>query len=392
MPHTRAQLQQPTTPPADHRTPKNIVIVGGGIVGVCTAYFLAISPHRPPGSTITIVEGTGIASAASGFSGGFLARDWHSPATASLSAMSFDLHRKLAEQFGGPKNWGYRTVDTLSVKIDHEAGPSTKRTPVPWLPRGSVQTTSTLGTHATTAQVHPRLLTNFLTDRFLREPGCMLVLGTARALALENHAPSTLMVTLKEGGEKILDTDTIVLTNGPWLGKLATEILPSSAARRLAVDGQMAHSLVIRTREPTTPHVLFVDLCLEDGAVSEPEVYPRPDGTTLVCGASCDDPLPPTAADVHPNPKSLERLRQQAAGITPVLTARGGAFTEAETGCFLPIPDRGRPIIGKVLDGVFVGGGLSCWGITQGPGTGLVLSELILEGRARTADISKLAP
>lgn len=110
------------------------------------------------------------------------------------------------------------------------------------------------------------------------------------------------------------------------------------------------------------------------------------------CGASCDDPLPPTAADVHPNPKSLERLRQQAAGIAPILTARGGAFTEAETGCFLPIPDRGRPIIGKVLDGVFVGGGLSCWGITQGPGTGLVLSELILEGRARTADISKLAP
>lgn len=169
-----------------------------------------------------------------------------------------------------------------SVKIDHEAGPSTKRTPVPWLPKGYVQSTSTLGTHATTAQVHPRLLTNFLTDRFLREPGCTLVLGTARALGLEDHRPSTLMVTLKEGGEKILDIDTIVLTNGPWLGKLATEILPSSAARRLAVDGQMAHSLVIRTREPTTPHVLFVDLCLEDGAVSEPEVYPRPDGTTLV--------------------------------------------------------------------------------------------------------------
>lgn len=63
--------------------PKNIVIVGGGIVGVCTAYFLAISPQRPQGSTITLVEGTGIASAASGNAGGFLARDWHGPATAS---------------------------------------------------------------------------------------------------------------------------------------------------------------------------------------------------------------------------------------------------------------------------------------------------------------------
>lgn len=35
---------------------------------------------------------------------------------------------------------------------------------------------------------------------------------------------------------------------------------------------------------------------------------------------------------------------------------------------------------------------LSCWGITQGPGTGKVLSEMILEGKAKSADVSKLAP
>lgn len=64
---------------------KNMVVVGGGIVGVCTAYFLAISPHRPAGSTVTLVEGTGVASAASGNAGGFLARDWHGPATSSES-------------------------------------------------------------------------------------------------------------------------------------------------------------------------------------------------------------------------------------------------------------------------------------------------------------------
>lgn len=27
--------------------------------------------------------------------------------------MSYDLHRKLAEQFNGSKQWGYRAVDTL---------------------------------------------------------------------------------------------------------------------------------------------------------------------------------------------------------------------------------------------------------------------------------------
>lgn len=32
--------------------------------------------------------------------------------------MSFDLHRKLAEQFGGSQHWGYRTVETL-VRYHH---------------------------------------------------------------------------------------------------------------------------------------------------------------------------------------------------------------------------------------------------------------------------------
>jgi glycine/D-amino acid oxidase-like deaminating enzyme len=96
-----------------YTAPKNIVIVGGGIAGVSTAYYLSISSHLPKDATITLVEGTGIAAAASGYSGGFLAKDWHGTATASLAAMSYDLHKKLADEFGGGEKWGYRTVDTL---------------------------------------------------------------------------------------------------------------------------------------------------------------------------------------------------------------------------------------------------------------------------------------
>jgi glycine/D-amino acid oxidase-like deaminating enzyme len=95
-----------------HTPPANIVIIGGGIAGVSTAYFLAISPHLPPSTKITLIEGSKIAAGASGYSGGFLAKDWHGAATASLSAMSYDLHANLAKELGGEK-WGYRTVDTL---------------------------------------------------------------------------------------------------------------------------------------------------------------------------------------------------------------------------------------------------------------------------------------
>lgn len=95
-----------------HTPPKNIVIIGGGIAGVSTAHFLSLSSARG-GAKITLVENVKIAAGASGYSGGFLAKDWHGSATADLSAMSFDLHAQLANEFGGREKWGYRTVDTL---------------------------------------------------------------------------------------------------------------------------------------------------------------------------------------------------------------------------------------------------------------------------------------
>lgn len=118
------------------------------------------------------------------------------------------------------------------------------------------------------------------------------------------------------------------------------------------------------------------------------------DSSNTSCGASCDLEVPETAEGVIVDESSVSKLHIQAAGISPVFSTAGGATIESTTACYLPIPDRGRPIIGAVsgMEGVYVGGGLSCWGITQGPGTGLVLAEMILEGRAKTADISKLAP
>ena len=47
-----------------------VIICGGGVIGACTAYFLSLR-----NVDITVVERTGIANAASGKSGGFIARD-----------------------------------------------------------------------------------------------------------------------------------------------------------------------------------------------------------------------------------------------------------------------------------------------------------------------------
>lgn len=50
---------------------KHVVVIGGGIVGSSTAYFL-----KKRGANVTIVEGSSIAAGASGKAGGLLAYDW----------------------------------------------------------------------------------------------------------------------------------------------------------------------------------------------------------------------------------------------------------------------------------------------------------------------------
>ena len=49
----------------------HVLICGGGVIGTSIAYFLSRRGIRA-----TVIERTGIACAASGKSGGFLARDW----------------------------------------------------------------------------------------------------------------------------------------------------------------------------------------------------------------------------------------------------------------------------------------------------------------------------
>jgi glycine/D-amino acid oxidase-like deaminating enzyme len=53
--------------------PQHVVVIGAGAVGASVAYFLS---KKQPDLKITVVEKTGIAQAASGKSGGFLALDW----------------------------------------------------------------------------------------------------------------------------------------------------------------------------------------------------------------------------------------------------------------------------------------------------------------------------
>jgi hypothetical protein len=103
----------PPTPPRSV-----IVIIGGGIIGACSAFYLSERLKACSSSSATtqvmVVERYQVAGCASGKAGGFLARGWgDSSPTQQLHHTSFDLHEKLAAQLGLAT---YRKLETLQVR------------------------------------------------------------------------------------------------------------------------------------------------------------------------------------------------------------------------------------------------------------------------------------
>src|SRR2546430_17340820 len=89
--------------------PRHVLVCGAGVVGASIAYFLA---RR--GVAVTVVERTGVACAASGKSGGFLALDWcdGSP-LGPLARASFTLHAELAAELS--TDYGYPPTEAFML-------------------------------------------------------------------------------------------------------------------------------------------------------------------------------------------------------------------------------------------------------------------------------------
>ncbi|HJU16181.1 MAG TPA: FAD-dependent oxidoreductase [Stellaceae bacterium] len=347
-----------------------VLICGGGAIGAAVAYFLSCR-----GIAATVVESTGLACAASGKAGGFLARDWcdGTPLDA-LARRSFALHARLPQEIGG--EWGYRRLDTFSGI----AGASRRGEPrgLAWL-SGKVAIARRLGAPQTTAQVHPAAFTAALM-RAAASRGAELRRGRVTAIRCRNGRVEGVEVD----GECVAG-DAVVVALGPW-SILAAQWLPLPA-----VFGLKGHSLVFDTGTRVPAEAAFIDYRERNGAVQSPELFPRPDGTTYVCAIASESPLPLDPAAVAPDPGAIERLEMICRDLSPVLA---GAKILARQACYRPITRDSLPVIGPVpgVTGAYVATGHSVWGILNAPATGEAIAELIAEGAAHTVDLTPFAP
>ncbi|KAM0518387.1 hypothetical protein ACHAPE_004150 [Trichoderma viride] len=413
---------------------RNIVIVGGGIIGCTTAYYLTRHPKFSPAlHTVTLLEAApAVAAGASGKAGGLLGL-WAYPA--SIVPLSYRLHSELAAEHDGANRWGYRRIKCGSIEavvtkerldeLQHPAdenGKAWEKLPkqdeaarellqdeelpadLDWIDREVVRGWAEMGSPGATetAQVHPYHFTTSIAE-----------LAQKGGVTIKTNAKVTRLITSKVAAEgveyldrttdevnKITDVTDIVVAAGPWTGR----VLP-----RAKVEGLRAHSVVYDVN--VTPYAVFTDIELPADFIPDhrakmgqkrqhkgrvdPEIYARPFNEAYACGEPDSEvPLPETADQVQFNEAHCDDIISYFASVSPVLAA---APIKAKQACYLPrhirFGQESGPLIGPtVTPGLWVAAGHTCWGIQNGPATGKLMSEYILDGEAKSANIGNLDP
>lgn len=350
---------------------QRIVVCGAGVIGAAIAQALAIR-----GMAVTILDRAGVAPAASGKAGGFLALDWNDGSPLGpLARRSFELHRELAGSLDA--DYGYRPVETLMVPAppapssDGAARGGTSG----WLD-GVGEPPQTIGTHDTTAQVHPRQFTEALVAD-AQAHGAVLRVGQITAIRPGEDDGSGRGVVV---GDDEIEADVVVVALGPWTARVGLP-LP-------AIHAQKGASIVIAADAPA--QAVFSEYATVDGRRFAPEIYPRLGNEVYVCGVPSADVLPASPEEVAASDDECDLLQEMAAAHSSLLA--GSEVTERQA-CFRSLISDGLPLIGPVpaAPGVLVATGHGPWGILNAPATGEMIAEMV-QGETPTVDPAPFDP
>ncbi|XXH03125.1 hypothetical protein Hte_009518 [Hypoxylon texense] len=410
------------------------VILGAGIIGTSTAYYL--SKHQPASSIHLVDPSPELFASASGFAGGFLAKDWFSAASAELGALSFDEHRRLAEKDDGARRWGYARSTSISLS---PAARSKKRVDVwcrdgasraeaasggaeaeagvapPWLRRGEGDAVEVISDEGTVAQVDPLQLSQHLLQKCV-DAGVRLH-HPAKAISIQTDLRDSLASICIADTQSSTETDipctTVIITAGAWSLQVFATLFPSSSFQ-LPISSLAGHSLVVV--EPPRRRATAEREGSRDGCHAifmtgrqpgySPEIFSRVGGHIYIAGLnSATEPLPGLATEAKGriSRAAIERLRNTMKEV--LLGEEDDVEVIREGLCFRPVTESGTPILGRIPDaclgpgvstragsegGVYLAAGHGPWGISMSLGTGKVMAEMV-QGRALSADVSRLA-
>lgn len=364
-----------------------VAIVGGGIVGLSSAYYLA-----QRGAAVTVYEKGSLGNGSTERSAGGIRQQYSTPVNVKLSKASIPVWENFEEEFG--VDIDYRRPGYLFLAREEETAEQFAKTVAM---QNDLDVPTQLLDPDEASEIVPELhrerferATYLETDGYV-DPHLALqgIAQTLPEVGAELHTNTEVTDVLTSGdgvtgvevdGERV-ETDFVVNAAGPWARNVAAMagIEVPAAPRRRQV-------LVVDPEKPV-PETLPLTIDLDTGGYFRPER----EGASLVGGHFDED------RDTDANPdrysestdmewsiEALEYAEEMAGYFGPDTGIKRGW-----AGLYSVTPDH-HPVIEETIPGFVSAIGFSGHGFQHAPATGQIVSEIIYDGEAKTVDVSTL--
>ncbi|MEO0717965.1 MAG: FAD-binding oxidoreductase [Pseudomonadota bacterium] len=369
-----------------------IVIVGGGVVGASTAYWLS---RRAGVDVLVLEQDPTYATASTTLSAASIRQQFSTPANIRLSQFGLELLRAAPERLGVDlqfKERGYlllagdvgRDILADNVSIQAAAGaqtalfsPDELEARFPWFCAAGLSA-GALGLSGE-GWFDPSALLQGFKDKSKRQGAQW---RTAEADGFEMAGGKIRQVRLRSG--ETIDADEVVNAAGPRAARVAAWAgvsLPVEARARSVFYFECRDGVEISRTAPLT--------------VDPSGVYFRPEGAGFICGVS-----PPAERDPSCDPSETPAVDWDLFEeiIWPALAARVPAFEaikvqSAWAGYYAYNTLDQNALIGRLPEcaNLWFANGFSGHGLQQAAGVGRGLAELIADGAYQTLDLSVFA-
>lgn len=365
----------------------DIVVLGAGVIGTSIAYHLA----RHKAGRVVLLERDIVASGASGASSALVRMHYSFPPEVRLAVKSLEYFENWADWLGRPTSFRrtgfFRFVpaseaDLLraNVAMQHDCGADARivtREEIRELePHWNVDDIEIAAYEPGSGYGDGATVASDFLER-ARELGVVYKHGTpVRSIGVEGGRVASVVTE----GETIA-TSTVVVAAGAWSYPLLREV-----GAELPLETEY-HEVVILDRPPSLSHGHA------SGIDSILKIYFRSEGQrqTLVgdfYGERGADPnVPLRTPDLEALVDKVELMARRIPGM------EDAGIMRAVNGIYTMTPDA-RGLMGPlgVAEGLYCCTGFSGMGFKIAPAVGLVMAELVLEGKATTVDIADFDP
>ncbi|WP_458210598.1 NAD(P)/FAD-dependent oxidoreductase [Haladaptatus sp. NG-SE-30] len=366
----------------------DVVVIGGGIMGTSTAFFLSQQTNLD----ITLVEKDGIATGSTGDSSAILRHHYGDQTIYSKMAWwSHQFYRNFEDETGeviahvdnplvrfGQTNTdagtyaaaGYETLQSLDIPVTrYEDAELPENFPmiadVDSFDFGISDDAAGYSDGADAANGFARAA---------QQNGVTVVTGIG-VETIRVEEDSVVGVTTDDGD---IDCKTVVVAAGSWTPRLGADVgveIPITTTREqiLILEPPEAYKEIYPSLVPTT-------------ALPGGEWYIRPDfgDGILVATHHTDDEVNPDHYDDKPDEETILELTEQLSSMIPELSRAG--LRGQYCGIYSTTPDHDFILDEAGPDGCFFACGFSGHGFKHGPAVGKIMTDLIIDGATDMVD------